>query len=110
MPRAPKKDVKAIFEEYKKGATLKDLRDRFGLKTSAQVKSALIEAQIKAGTLPPLKRGRAAKKAGAGEMKVKVGKRGSIAISPKIVGALGFKAGDRFTVRRRGTSVTLKKT
>jgi hypothetical protein len=108
MPKSGKKDVLGIYEQYKKGATLKDLRERFGLKTSAQVKNSIIEAQIKLGQLPPLRRGRTAKPA-AGETKVKVGKRGSIAISSKIVAALGFKAGDRFTVKRRGTAITLKK-
>jgi hypothetical protein len=108
MARTSKLNVVEIYQQYKKGATLKDLRERFGLITSAQMKNSIIEAQIKLGELPPLKRGKTAR--ASGEMKAKIGKRGSLSISSKIVGALGFKTGDRFTVKRRGTAITLTKT
>lgn len=102
----------AIFKHYTSGATLEDLKKKFGIRGRSQVASAVLATLIAKGKMPPLESRSRKKAAKPKEVTVSVNKRGTI-ILPKdaVVGAFGAKTGETYTVRKRGGKIilTLKK-
>ena len=97
----------AILKTYTGGATLAELKDKFGIKSKGQLASAVLDALIRTGKMPQLARGRA-KKAVPSEFKVKVNLRGTIVL-PKdaVADAFRFSQGQSFIARRRGKKIIL---
>jgi hypothetical protein len=109
MPRR-KKDVKntaAIMKTYSAGASLAELRDKFGIRGKGQLATVVLDALIESGKMPALTRGRTAAKA-ASEFTVAVNKRGTIVL-PKdaVADAFHFTTGQKFVARRRGKKIIL---
>jgi hypothetical protein len=103
-------DSKKLIQMVQDGTVQKEILEKFGLNTARQLEAAYANALMESGKARAVHR---VKKAAAGRAKkppqVKVGKRGSIAISKKLIADLGLKAGDTFVVRPSKAGLSLKK-
>lgn len=109
MPRKKKEasNSSAILKTYTGGATLAELKDKFGIKGKGQLASAVLDALIRSGKMPELARGRV-KKALPSEFKVAVNLRGTIVLPKDAVSdAFRFSQGQAFIARRRGKKIIL---
>ncbi|MBI5167173.1 MAG: hypothetical protein HY998_05460 [candidate division NC10 bacterium] len=107
MPRKVKATPKEVAKLIGEGLAVEEIRNKLGLKTVAQVKGLYLEALVAEGKIPEIK----TKKAVGRRLEEKrIGKRGSISLSSKLViDHLGFKKGDAFVVSREGDDILLKK-
>jgi len=97
----------AILKTYTAGATLTELKHKFGIKGKGQLASAVLDALIQAGKMPKLARGQA-KKELPSEFKVAVNLRGTIVLPKDAVSdAFRFSQGQSFIARRRGKKIIL---
>jgi len=97
----------AVLKTYAAGATLTELRDKFGIKGKGQLANAVLDALIRSGKMPKLTRGRA-KQALPSEFKVAVNLRGTIVLPKNAVAdAFHFTQGQTFIARRRGKKIIL---
>lgn len=108
MPKKKKINSKKLIKMVKDETPQKEILKAFGFKTSAQLKSAYMNALIEEGAVPAIKSGRGAAKPVISN-EVIVGKRGSIIIPKGLVGELGFLENDRFLVRKTKSGISLKK-
>ncbi len=101
------KNSTAILKTYSAGASLAELKDKFGISGKGQLASAVLDALIQTGKMPAITRGRA-KKELPSEFKVAVNKRGTIVL-PKdaVTDAFRFAQGQSFIARRRGKKIIL---
>lgn len=109
MPRTKKavKNTAAILKTYTAGASLVELKRKYGIGSKGQLASAVLDALIQSGKMPKLARGRA-KKALPTEFPVKVNKRGTIVLTKEAVGeAFRFTPGQSFVARRHGKKIIL---
>lgn len=109
MPRKKKelKSATAILKTYSAGASLAELRDKYGIRGKSQLASAVLDALIESGKMPAINRF-SAKKPAQSEYPVAVNKRGTIVL-PKaaVIDAFRFSQGQSFTARRRGKKIIL---
>ena len=112
MPR-PKKTAKtpaAILKSYAAGASLAELKTKFGIRGKNQLASAVLDALISTGKMPPIARGRA-KKAVPAAFPVAVNTRGTIVLPKEaVIDAFRCTIGQKFTARRRGKKLILTAT
>lgn len=105
-----KRDVgnsSAILKTYAGGASLAELKSKFGIRGKGQLASAVLDALIRSGKMPELARGRA-KKQLPSEFRVAVNLRGTIVLPKEAVSdAFHFSQGQAFTARRRGKKIIL---
>lgn len=97
----------AILKRYAAGASLAELREKFGIRGKAQLATAVLNALIRAGKMPRLARGRAARPLPK-EFKVAVNRKGTLVL-PKaaVVDSFRLKPGQAFLARRRGRKIVL---
>lgn len=101
------KTASAILKTYSSGASLAELKEKYGIRGKSQLASAVLEALIASGKMPPLARGRRKKKLPS-EFKVAVNKRGTIVIPKEaVVEAFRLKEGQTFSAKRRGKKIIL---
>jgi hypothetical protein len=97
----------AILKTYTGGATLTELKDKFGIKGKGQLASAVLDALIRSGKMPKLTRGRA-KKELPREFKVSVNLRGTVVLPKEAVSdSFRFTQGQSFIARRRGKKIIM---
>ena len=98
----------AILKSYRAGATLDELKKKYGLRGKSQLATALFEALIKGGTLPPLRSAAPKASLKPRSVTVRVNKRGTI-ILPKdaVIDTFGSKVGQAYTIRKRGAKIIL---
>lgn len=109
MPRIKKeaKNPAAILKTYLTGATLAELRQKFGIRGKGHLANAVLDALIQSGKMPKIARGRV-KPETPSEFSVKVNKRGTIVLPKDAVGdAFHFTTGQTFVARRRGKKIIL---
>lgn len=109
MPKKKKVDSKTLIKAVEAGKTQAEIMSEFGYKSSAQVKTAYMNALIEAGKITPITGGRGSNPAKAKTKAVGVGKRGSIIIPKEIVDRLEIGAGDKFTIRKTRAGIALKR-
>lgn len=80
----------------------------FKFNTAAQFKTHYLEALMKDGVAPAIVAGRASKNS-APSNEAMVSKRGSVVISKGLVAEMGFVEGDKFTVRKTKSGISLRK-
>jgi hypothetical protein len=90
------------------GEAQKDIMKKMGFKSPTQLKTAYMNALVKAGKVTAIKGGRGAGKAKKVKQ-VSVGKRGSIIIPKELVEGLGVGADEKFTLRKTKAGIALKK-
>lgn len=106
MKKGPR-NAATILKTYTAGATLAELKQKFGIRGKGQLAAAVLDALIASGKMPALARGRA-KKQVPSEFTVAVNKRGTIILPKEAVGdAFRFTTGQKFLARRRGRKIVL---
>ena len=80
----------------------------FAFKTAAQFKNHYLSALMKSGKAPEIKTSRASTKS-APAKEAFVSKRGSVVISKALIDEMGFAEGDKFSVRKTKSGISLKK-
>jgi len=107
MPKRKKIDAKTLIKAVEAGKTQGEIMSEFGYKSSAQVKTAYMNALIEAGKVTPITGGRSTK---VSKVKtVGVGKRGSIIIAKEVVDSLEISADDKFAIRKTRAGIALKR-
>lgn len=98
----------AIVRHYLAGASLEELKKKFGIRGKSQLATAVLDSLIKAGKMPPLVRKKSKADEKPKEFKVSVNKRGTV-ILPKEAVIDTFKAteGQSYSVKRRGRKIVL---
>jgi len=108
MPAKKKVNYKKLLEAVKSGKPQSEIIKEFKFNTTAQFKSHYLDALIESGEAPKIKKGRAAKKVEPLKNAF-VGKSGSVIINKILVSEMGFKEGDKFSVRKTKSGISLKK-
>lgn len=108
MPAKKKVDYKKLLKAVKSGKHQSEIMKEFKFSTAAQFKSHYLEALMEDGAAPKIAAGRASKKP-APAKEAFVSKRGSVVISKGLISEMGFAEGDRFTVRKTKSGISLKK-
>jgi hypothetical protein len=110
MAKRIRVDSEKLIQMVQEGSVQKEILEKFGLNTASQLKVAYADALMATGKAPTIQKGGRTKKAGAASRRVRIGKRGSIAIPKRMVEELGLKIGDTFQVRSSAAGLSLKKT
>ncbi len=101
------RNAAAIMKTYSSGATLAELKSKFGIRGKGQLAAAVLDALIQSGKMPAIARGRA-KQAVPKEFKVAVNKRNTIVLTKEAVAdSFHFTTGQTFIARRRGRKIIL---
>ena len=108
MPAKKKIDGEKLIKMVESGKLQSEIMEVFGLSTSAQLKAHYIDALMKAGKAPQIKSGRG-KSAGTVAKETMVSKRGSVVIPKAMIEEMGFEEGDKFTVRKTKSGISLRK-
>ena len=108
MPKKMDIDYKQLMKMVKEGTHQNEIMEKFGFKTSTQLKVAIANAAMEEGVLPQLAGGRGT---AGGEVSnvIKVNKRGSLVISKKLVESLGIAMDEEFEVRKSAAGLSLRK-
>ena len=105
VPKGQQSTAKTILGAYRRGASLADLKQRFGVKSKAHLAKILLESQIAVGKFPPLKKTAAVP---AKKFTVVVNKRGTIVLPKEaVVDVFKFQVGQKFVVRKRAKRIVL---
>lgn len=107
MPAKKKIDGAKLIKMIESGKLQSEIMKEFKLSTSAQLKAHYVDALIGAGKATQIQSGRG-KSAGAPSKEAMVSKRGSIVIPKALIEEMGFKEGDKFSVRKTKSGISLK--
>ncbi|MBW2062905.1 MAG: hypothetical protein JRI95_15290 [Deltaproteobacteria bacterium] len=110
MPRKKTVNASALIKAVESGLPSREIMAKFGVKTSAQLKSLYLDALAEKGKVKgiisrSIKKGRSAKKL----KEIKVNKRGSLVVPREMAEEMGCKIGETFSVRKTRAGVSLKK-
>lgn len=107
MPAKKKVDGAKLIKMVESGKHQQEIMKEFKFNTAAQFKAHFLDALMKAGKAPAIKSGRGKAKANSAK-EVLVSKRGSVVIPKSIVDEMGFAEGNKFTVRKTKSGISLK--
>jgi hypothetical protein len=106
-----KAEPKKIIGMVRKGIPDKEIMREVGIKTKAMLRKKYYDALVEAGKIKDIITERAMKKGAPRRRALKIGKRGTILLSNKLlIEQLGFKKGDTFSIAKRGERIILRKT
>jgi hypothetical protein len=108
MPAKKKIDGPKLIKMIEGGKHQSEIMKELKLSTPAQLKAHYLEALMDAGKAPQIKSGRGKSTATPSKETV-VSKRGSVVIAKAMVSEMGFKEGDKFTVRKTKSGISMKK-
>lgn len=108
MPAKKKVNSKKLIEAVKSGKNQSEIIKEFKFNTTAQFKNHYLDALIEAGEAPEIIKGRTSKKFETLKNTF-VNKRGSVIINKILVAEMGFKEGDKFSIRKTKSGISLKK-
>ena len=110
MPKKKEVNADKLIKAVESGKPSTEIMEKFGFKTSAQLKAAYLDALVEKGMAQEIAGGRRGKsKAVKKANEVKVNKRGSLVLTKDMVNEMGFSVGELFKVRKTKTGVSLKK-
>ena len=109
MPRKKEVDSAKLLKAIQDNKPSTEIMKEFGLKTSAQLKAAYLDALMETGQAPALVSKRGKRNIEKDGRDIKVNKRGSIVVTAGMVEEMGFAIGDEFSVRRTKSGISLKK-
>jgi len=108
MPAKKKVNHKKLLEAVKSGKPQSEIMKEFKFATSAQFKTHYLDALMDSGVAPAITTGRASKNTEPAK-EAFVSKRGSVVISKILIEEMGFTEGDKFSVRKTKSGISLKK-
>jgi hypothetical protein len=110
MPKKKKIDGKALIKMIDAGTPQAEIMDKFGFKTSTQLKVAYTNALMEAGKIPEIKAGRkSSAKSAAVDTLVAVNKRGTLVLPKALVESFGLAEGAAFNAKKTKGGLQLKK-
>lgn len=109
MAKRKKVDAKKLVQMVKDEAEQTVIMDKFGFKTSTQLRLAYANALMKTGEAPMIKGAGRRGKNKPVDMKVSVNKRGSLNISKKIIERMNVEIGEVFEAKKTASGIQLKK-
>ena len=110
MPKKKSFNYEKLIKAVDSGAPSKEIMEKFGIKTSSQLKSAYLDALVETGQVKGVVSSRSGRaKAKKDSKEILVNKRGSIVVPRSLVEEFGFAIGEAFTVRKTKSGVSLKK-
>ena len=107
MPVKKKVNGAKLIKMAESGMHQREIMKAFKFNTAAQLKAHLLDALTQAGKAPKIESGRGKAKANPSK-EVLVSKRGSIVIPKTIIDEMGFSEGNKFTVRKTKSGISLK--
>jgi AbrB family looped-hinge helix DNA binding protein len=107
MPAKKKIDGNKLIKMVESGKHQQEIMKEFKFNTTAQIKAHYLDALVGAGKAMGIKSGRGKAKANSTK-ETMVSKRGSVVIPKAVIDEMGFKEGNRFTVRKTKTGISLK--
>ena len=108
MPAKKKIDGAKLIKMIESGKMQSEIMKEFKLSTSAQLKTHYAEALMNTGKATKIVSGRG-KSVSAPSKDAMVSKRGSVVIAKAMIEEMGFNEGDKFTVRKTKSGISLKK-
>ncbi len=98
----------ALVRHYMAGASLEELKRKFGIRGKSQLATAVLDSLIKAGKMPPLVPSKKQVSGKKKEFTVSVNKRGTV-ILPKdaVISVFKAKEGQSYSVKKRGRKIVL---
>ncbi|MBW2092375.1 MAG: hypothetical protein JRI34_09680 [Deltaproteobacteria bacterium] len=110
MPKRKIVNAGALIKAVESGLPSKEIMAKFGVKTSAQLKSLYLDALAEKGKVKGIisRTGRNAQDGRKGKG-IKVNKRGSLVVPREMVAEMGFRIGDIFAVRKTKSGASLRK-
>jgi hypothetical protein len=107
MPAKKKIDGAKLIKMVESGKLQREIMKAFKFNTTAQFKAHYLDALMKAGKAPEIVSGRGKTKASSSK-EVMVSKRGSVVIPKAMIDEMGFALGNKFTVRKTKSGISLK--
>ena len=109
MPKKKNVNSEKLIKAVKSGTPATEIMEKFGIKTSAQLKALYLDALVSKGEAPAIA-GRQKSAASVSKSKsIVVNKRGSLVIPRPLVEEMGFKLDDAFNIRKTKAGISLKK-
>lgn len=110
MPKRLVIDSQRLLELVNKEVPQKEIMSQLGIKTPAQFKTAYLNALIDTGKVkPPITSRSGGGQTEAVSREIQVNKRGSLVIPKALVEDMGFKVGEKFSVRKSRVGLSIKK-
>ncbi len=106
MPRKLQIDGEKLIGAIEAGLPSKEIMDRFGIKSRAQLKCVYLDALVSRGVVAGFAPTHFGKNAPGKE--IKVNKRGSLVIPRLTVEEMGFSTGDSFSFRKSRSGLSLR--
>lgn len=107
MPAKKKINGAKLIKLVESGKHQLEIMKAFKFNTAAQFKAHYLDALMKAGKAPAIKSGRS-KAPVRSDKDVLVSKRGSVVIPKSVIEEMGYKEGNKFTVRKTKSGISLK--
>ena len=96
-----------IESRIKAGKTTAEIMSELNIKSKVTLQNQYLDELVKAGKAKPLTaQGKAAK---ALKDTAKIGKRGTLTVPSDMTAHFGFKPGDNFKIKKRGSNIVLSK-
>ena len=109
MPKKLKVNTDKLIKAVQSGEASTEIMKKFGIKTSAQLKTLYLDALVEKGNVSGIVSTRGRGKPSAKEVnEIVVNKRGSLVIPRKMVEEFGFEIGEAFKVRKTKAGISLK--
>lgn len=108
MPAKKKVNYKKLLEAVESGKTQAEIIKDFKFNTATQFKNHYLNALVESGKAPAIQTKRGSSD-GSPVKEAVVGKRGSVVISKGLISDMGFSEGDKFSIRKTKTGISLRK-
>ena len=108
MPKRKKIDPKGLIKMIDTGTPKAEIMEKFGIKTSTQLKVAYTNAMMETGKAAKIKTGRKAKAVHV-DTKVTINKRGTLVIPKAVVESFKLAEGETFEAKKTKGGIQLKK-
>ncbi len=110
MPKTKKIDGKNLIKMIDAGNPQPEIMDKFGFKTSTQLRLAYADALMEAGKVSEIKSGRKSNaKSAIVDTMVAVNKRGTLVLPKALVESFGLVEGAAFNAKKTKGGIQLKK-
>ena len=108
MPAKKKVNGAKLIEMVENGTHQRDIMKAFNFNTPTQLRTHYLDSLIKAGKAQKITAGRG-KKSDSKTKEVLVRKSGSVIIPKAMIETMAFSEGDKFSVRKTKSGISLRK-
>ena len=108
MPAKKKVDYTKLIKAVESGKPQTEILKEFKFNTATQLKNHYLSALMQTGKVPEIQSGRASSNSGPSK-EAEVNKRGSLIVPKVLISEMGFAEGDKFSIRKTKSGISLKK-